>query len=129
MRTEFKVTKKLIEKLEAQPIVTSVRNGWFRRAVVEVKWYGSDLKLEVSVGHPILSALMHPSWKDEETMVYYQSGQYAFSIREIPKELQDLAGRMRKAATISDDVAKQEYKALYKGIRQSFEEMGLVALR
>lgn len=122
MNTEFKVTKKLIEKLEAQPIEVRVWNGWFRKAVVEVKWYGSDLRLEVSVGHPILSALMHPSWKDESILVHWKDGY----VRAIPEELQNLKQRMVEAATITDEVAKKEYAEGKIALRKSFKEMGLI---
>lgn len=114
-----KLTKQATAKLLEAPIKVDLWNGCFNRAVVKAKFARYTIDINVDVIHPEL--VWQCGDKKDCYIIDWRDGY----TQPIPEELSELVERMKQAATMTDEEAKELSDRNRVSFLQCMHELGM----
>jgi hypothetical protein len=119
----MKVTKQALTRLNASPVEVRLWNGCFNKAIAKAEFSRYTLELRVEVTH---SALQWQCGNKNAIELVYWKGSEGFQL-PLPKELLPLVEKLKEAATMTNEEARQLSAENASAFAQAFEELGTVS--
>ena len=112
------LTKRAIKRLQAEPKIVQIFNGYFNRVTVTASFSQYSLELTVDVTHPLLEKF---GAFNEVSLMYWTNRDGGFRIG-IPEELNPLVDEMRLMGKMSDEKAQSLLESMEESIRAFSKE-------
>lgn len=122
MKIQKTLAPSTIQQLIDGPITVRTMNGSFEHAEVAVSLSKGKVELYCELTHPLMEQFDRR--RDEVTLIVW-SGSRGCPI-DVPAELLPKVDALRKAATLSDDVAASRAADFSKAVRESYISLGII---